>query len=156
MIELRPAHASELRELSALCLASKAVWGYDDGFLEACRDELTLTGDDLAKTEIVVASEDGVLLGVAQIESKGGTADLIKLFVAPDHMGRGLGRKLMAWCIEIARCRGADILTIEADPDAAPFYARMGAKNAGTAPSGSIPGRMLPRMVLALNTENAA
>ena len=36
---------------------------------------------------------------------------------------------------------------IEADPDAAPFYRRMGAQDVGLAPSGSIPGRMLPKLV---------
>ena len=35
-------------------------------------------------------------------------------------------------------------LRIEADPEAVPFYQRMGAKITGSAPSGSIPGRRLP------------
>ena len=34
-----------------------------------------------------------------------------------------------------------------ADPDAAPFYVHMGAEPAGEAESGSIPGRLLPRLV---------
>jgi hypothetical protein len=42
---------------------------------------------------------------------------------------------------------GADRLLIEADLEAAPFYRRMGAHDYGLAPSGSIPGRMLPKLV---------
>lgn len=38
-------------------------------------------------------------------------------------------------------------LTVDADPDAAPFYRRMGARDDGQAASGSIPGRLLPRLV---------
>jgi hypothetical protein len=38
-------------------------------------------------------------------------------------------------------------MVIEADPDAAPFYRKMGAKHCGFAPSGSIPGRVLPKLV---------
>jgi hypothetical protein len=41
-------------------------------------------------------------------------------------------------------------MVIEADPGAAPFYERMGAHYAGLAPSQSIPGRMLPRMLVEL------
>ena len=41
-------------------------------------------------------------------------------------------------------------MTIEADPDAAPFYRRIGARDVGTAPSGSIPGRELPLLELVL------
>jgi hypothetical protein len=41
-------------------------------------------------------------------------------------------------------------MIIEADPDAASFYERMGARYAGFAPSQSIPGRMLPRMQMEL------
>ena len=37
-----------------------------------------------------------------------------------------------------------------ADPFAAPFYRRMGMADVGMAPSGSIPGRMLPRLAMPL------
>lgn len=42
---------------------------------------------------------------------------------------------------------GADELIIEADPDAAPFYKRMGAEDAGLVQSGSITGRLLPKLI---------
>jgi hypothetical protein len=52
------------------------------------------------------------------------------------------------------RCDEAALLTepfavtmmIEADPDAAGFYRLMGAADDGIAPSGSIRGRLLPRL----------
>ena len=37
-------------------------------------------------------------------------------------------------------------LTLNADPSAVPFYEHVGARIVGTSPSGSIPGRELPRM----------
>jgi hypothetical protein len=51
---------------------------------------------------------------------------------------------------------GARRVFIEADPDAAPFYRRMGARDAGLAPSGSIAGRMLPRLVFELCAATSA
>ena len=37
MLGLRPARPEEGAELIELCLRSKAVWGYDDAFMAACR-----------------------------------------------------------------------------------------------------------------------
>ena len=48
---------------------------------------------------------------------------------------------------------GAVRMIIEADPGAAPFYERMGARYAGFAPSKSIAGRMLPRMQMELEEQ---
>jgi hypothetical protein len=44
-------------------------------------------------------------------------------------------------------------MIIEADPDAAPFYRLMGARHTGFAPSQSIPGRMLPRLLMELEKD---
>ena len=44
-VELRPARRDEATALSALCMRSKAFWGYDHLFMEACRQEFTLTAE---------------------------------------------------------------------------------------------------------------
>jgi len=41
-------------------------------------------------------------------------------------------------------------VVLDADPGAEPFYARFGARRTGEVPSGSIEGRMLPRMAFVL------
>jgi hypothetical protein len=46
---------------------------------------------------------------------------------------------LQAWATDVAKKLGATRLTIEADPNAAPFYRGMGAYDVGQAPSGSVP-----------------
>lgn len=150
MLILRAARIDELEALTALCLRSKAVWGYGQAFMDACRSKLTLTALDLNETDVQVAERDGVLTGVAQISVDGAQADLEKLFVEPAVLRSGVGRALFEWAAAAARARGATSLIIDADPDAAPFYRRMGARDAGVAPSGSIPGRMLPRLKLNL------
>jgi GNAT superfamily N-acetyltransferase len=137
----------ELPALSALCFRSKAVWGYDDNFMEACRRELSIQPCDLRSTSIAVAEESGIVVGVAQIKVIGSEADLLKLFVEPTALRGGVGRALFAWATDLAISQGAHRLVIEADPDAAPFYRRMGAKDVGLAPSASILGRMLPKLV---------
>ena len=123
------------------------MWGYDNDFMEACRRELSIGPCDLRSTSVAVAEQDSRPVGVAQIKVNGGDAHLLKLFVEPTVMRSGIGRALFAWATDLAISQGAHRLLIEADPDAVPFYRRMGAQDVGLAPSGSIPGRMLPKLV---------
>ena len=132
--------------MTDLCHRSKAVWGYDAAFMAACRDELTFTHRDLIETCVQVAEDDGGIIGVVQVDIDGDDAKLEKLFIEPNRMHSGAGRELMNWAIATARAGGADRLTIDADPDAAGFYRRMGAQDIGTTPSVSIPNRRLPRL----------
>ena len=156
MIRLRNALQDELSSLSALCLRSKAHWGYDEAFITACRAELTLHPDDLQTTSMQVAERDAAVAGLAQVKVTGLDADLLKLFVEPALLGSGIGRLLFEWATAKARDLGATRMTIDADPGAARFYERMGAHHAGFAPSESIPGRMLPRMLMQLGRPERA
>lgn len=149
-LTIREPRQEELPTLSDLCFRSKAVWGYDAAFMEACRDELTLEPHELRSTSIALAEIDSNPVGLAQVKVVGKEAELLKLFVEPVALRKGIGRALLNWAIDIARVEGARRLTIDADPGAASFYRRMGACPAGEAPSNSIPGRMLPRLTIAL------
>lgn len=150
MLNLRPARASESKVLSELCLRSKAVWGYDDAFMTACREELALTPEKIAGSFVQVAELDGDIAGVVQVSMQGDNAELEALFVEPAIQRSGVGRALFDWAVRTARLQAAKALLIEADPGAAEFYRRMGARDTGTVPSGSIPGRFIPRLKLPL------
>jgi GNAT superfamily N-acetyltransferase len=150
MLQLRPARPDEAELLTELCLRSKAVWGYDEAFMRACRAELTLSVADLAASSLQVAVDGNEVAGLVQVVVEGEKADLAKLFIAPSTLRAGVGRQLFDWAVNNARERGARWLWIEADPGAAGFYRRMGAIDDGVARSGSIPGRYLPRLKLKL------
>ena len=149
-LTIRSPTIDELSGLSDLCFRSKAIWGYDEEFIEACRGELSFEPRDLDLTPIAVAEHDGKPIGVAQLRVVDGEADLLKLFVEPSALRTGTGKALLAWATDVAKKLGATRLTIEADPDAAPFYRKMGAYDVGQAPSGSVPGRMLPKLAMDL------
>lgn len=149
-IVIRQAQIGELASLGDLCLRSKAVWGYDQAFLDACRSELTFRPEELLSTCIAVAETECEIAGVVQIRVTDAEAELMKLFVEPARLRSGIGRLLMGWAVEQASSLGAVRLFVEADPDAAPFYRGLGACDVGTAASGSIPGRLLPKLALDL------
>lgn len=150
-LTVRGARAAEAAALTALCRRSKAHWGYDAAFMAMSAAGLTVSEDSITAGRVLVAeAHDGRVLGVAAVDPQGAIADLDLLFVDPPAMGRGAGRALFKASCALARDGGARALTILADPNAAPFYERMGARFVRNAPSDSIPGRELPFYVLVL------
>jgi GNAT superfamily N-acetyltransferase len=79
-------------------------------------------------------------------------AEVDMLFVAPEHIGAGVGAALFAALRAAAVAAGFSRLRIESDPNATGFYERQGAERVGEAPSVSIPGRTLPVLELDLTT----
>ncbi|OIJ64004.1 GNAT family N-acetyltransferase [Streptomyces mangrovisoli] len=144
-MSIRPARDGEAGFLSDLALRSKAHWGYDAEFLAACREELSLSGPELAGRRTAVAERDGRIVGFTTLEGEPPQGVLGMMFVDPDAIGQGVGRLLFTHVVETARALGFTRFTIDADPNAEPFYEAMGGVPAGRVPSGSIPGRTLTR-----------
>jgi len=145
MIAVRLAQAGEASSLTALCVRSKAHWGYDAEFMRLSKDAITVAEDDIAAGRVLVAVDAAnQAIGLVCVEPDGETAELGLMFVDPPAMGGGAGRMLFEAATRLARSLGAHRMTILADPNAAPFYERMGARFVRNAPSDAIPGRTLP------------
>lgn len=147
MISVRPACAEEAGLLTGICRRAKAHWGYDAAFMAASADALTITTAMIGRGRVLVAENtDGKVIGVATAEplAPTGTFDLGHMFVEPNAMGLGVGRKLFEAISALIAAEGAKKLVILADPHAEEFYRRIGAERVGDAPSDSIPGRRLP------------
>ena len=145
MVSIRSAQTGEGASLTALCVRSKAHWGYDAAFMAKSAAALSVSEADIAAGRVLVAVDGASrTIGVAGVVPQGGTADLDLMFVDPPAIGGGAGRMLFEAAASLARRLGARRLTILADPNAAAFYERMGARFLRNAPSDAIPGRMLP------------
>lgn len=152
-ISIRPARTEEAADLSALCIRSKAHWGYDAVFLKECETELSVTPERIARGRVLVAeNESGVLLGMAAAEpfDANGTFDLALLFIEPKAIRQRVGEQLFAAIAAHVAREGARTIRIEADPFAAGFYERLGARHIGEVPSATRAGRMLPLFEFAL------
>lgn len=151
---LREAHAGEYAALTALVLRSKASNGYDKAFMQAVEAELAITAAMVADGPFRVMEMNGRAVGTVQVTQQGGDWHLNRLFIDPDCQELGIGRRLLEWAMVEARRLGATELHIESDPNAEGFYLKAGAVRTGLAPSGSIPGRMIPLLILPLgNTD---
>jgi GNAT superfamily N-acetyltransferase len=145
-VRIRPAAGHEAKALTELAVRSKGHWGYDEAFLSACRNELTVNPSDCEGLRVMVAAEDDSVLGFYQLVGRSPTGELAALFVDPVAIGRGIGGQLLRHALERAHELGMCALVIDADPYAEPFYVRAGARRIGAVPSGSLKGRVLPQL----------
>lgn len=144
---IRKAKPSEAEALTELAMRSKAHWGYSDEFMQACREELTITSQQILNGEldVVVATQDEVVIGFYALTQLSSQAfELHALFVDPEHIGRGVGRALIQHAVDRVGSQGGTSLTIQGDPNAEKFYLAAGGGCVGFTESGSIPGRQLP------------
>ncbi len=151
---IRPATIDETDGLTRLAFNSKRHWGYDGEFMERCRSELTVRGDDVREGRVFVAvgAGDADVIGLYVLRDVGDVrAELDMLFVAPEHLDQGVGRALMAHAVALSRSWGRVTMRIESDPFAAAFYEREGAVLVGWERSAST-GRQLPIYELSLRS----
>ncbi|WP_328990949.1 GNAT family N-acetyltransferase [Kribbella sp. NBC_01245] len=142
---IRAARPDEAEVLSALAVRSKGHWGYDEAFLASCRVELAVRPEQCDGVHLQVAAAPD-LRGFYLLEP----GELSALFVDPAAIGQGVGSALLAHAVATARDLGWHELTIDSDPYAEPFYLHHGARRVDTTPSNSIPGRLLPQLLLRL------
>ncbi len=130
---LRPAEAQECGVLTALALRSKAYWGYESAFLQACRADLTVRPEDVAAGRVMVLVEEDTVLGLYALTQgeRPQEAGVPLFFVEPAAIGQGLGRAMWLNLVAKAQAAGYRRLKIESDPLALGFFRAMGATLAG-------------------------
>lgn len=147
---IRRARLDEAAALTALARRSKAHWGYPADLMEKFAPELVIDADRVGRHEVwVLQDRRDRVLGFHRA-APGDPAILEDLWVTPEAIGSGHGRRLWKHAVGVARASGADAMELDADPNAVPFYERMGARRIGETPSTVVPGRALPRMRIEL------
>ena len=137
-------------------MGSKAHWGYSPEFMESCREELKVSSNKISSPRYfyTVAEKHRRVIGFCALERLSASKfELEALFVEPDHIGSGVGRKLMTHAKSQALSLGGNSLSIGADPNAEKFYIAAGGTVTGKGESQSIPGRFLPTLTIDLTTE---
>ncbi|MGO0059269.1 GNAT family N-acetyltransferase [Brevibacillus fluminis] len=150
---IQKASLEQAHALTELTFRSKAHWGYSDSFMEACREDLTITPAYLSAACVYVAMDGETAVGYYALETDEQderAATLSYLFVDPQTIGKGLGRALWSHMRTTAEQLGIRTVTIHSDPFAEPFYLAMGAVRIGETPSTTIPGRILPLLQFVL------
>lgn len=115
---------------AAWSIRSEAIRHACNGFYADDLLELWTAGDmpdgfvEFVVRQFYVAMADGIVAGTGSINLEDGKLDGI--FVRPDMMGNGIGKRIVAFCEELGRRAGLTSLRLEATLNAAPFYRRCG------------------------------
>lgn len=154
---LRPAYLVECEILDDICFRSKAHWGYDAAFMESVRGQIRVNAEAVQAGRVWVAVDgDDRPCGVVEVDPlDGSAADITLLFVDPAHLRKGIGRALYEKALDLAGRLGVRELLIDSDPQAAAFYASMGATRIGAEPTG-YQGRLLPKFSVAIGGKEDA
>src|SRR4051812_22596676 len=145
---IRPAHVSERDALERLQRRSSAHGPMYRAQLAAHPDAIKLPTEQITAGLVRVAQQsDGVVGFAVLLERFGDACELDGLFVEPDRMCSGVGRRLVEDAKRIARERGATRVDVVANPQAVAFYEAVGFEPAGQAATRFGPA---PRMSLAV------
>ena len=150
-MQIRRAVPEETTALSQIAFAAKAHWGYPKRWLELWKPQLTFGPEYFEQNESWVAETNRVPVAFYTLQEKDGNAWLENLFVSPELIGKGVGKKLFLHAVELSRRRNYLTLQLESDPNAVGFYEKMGMYKIGEQHS-EVDGqpRLLPIMEIKL------
>jgi GNAT superfamily N-acetyltransferase len=144
VIAIRRARPADAGRLTEIAMEAKASWGYSASFMARCRAALAIDAAMVRGRAFFLAEGASGILGFYGFESEPDGIGLSHMFVLPAASRHGVGRRLWDHAVGQARRLGATALIAVSDPNAAGFYARMGAEAAGSRPSEIDPARPLP------------
>ena len=125
-VSIRAAVAADLRPLRDVFRRASLANAGDAQAYAAHPEILVWPADSLAAGRTRVAVVADRVVGFASTVPAGDTLELDDLFVDPDWMGRGIGRRLVVDAVDRARDDGVDTMTVVANPHALEFYLRIG------------------------------
>jgi GNAT superfamily N-acetyltransferase len=143
-LTIRPAIPAERRTLEALqWRASLGNEGDRDALLRH-PDAIDLPLEQIAAGGVFVLEQDGAIVGFSAILPRDdGDTDVDALFVEPGTQRRGVGRKLIDHCAEMARSMGSNALHVVGNIHAKQFYLSCGFTIVGTFETRFGPGLLM-------------
>ena len=150
-LQIRRAFPHEADILSQIAFSAKAHWGYPQRWLEIWKPQLTFSAEYLEQHESWVAEKEELPIAFYVLQEKEKSAWIEDLWVSPEFIGAGIGKRLFLHAAELSRQRGYKTLQLESDPNAVGFYKKMGMVQIGERHSevGNEP-RILPIMEMKL------
>lgn len=146
-VTIRRSSPEEAETLTTIALEAKRYWGYPEHWIKHWESDLTISPDFIRDNQVYVAEADGEIRGFYALCVSGDKAELEHMWVTPACIGTGVGKELFLDAMERAAALDVRDVELSADPNAAGFYERMGAKQIGEVDS-AIDGqiRKLPRL----------
>ena len=150
-LQIRRVKPEQADVLTRIALAAKRHWGYPERWMEIWKPQLTFSPEYFEENESWVAEINNAPVAFSTLLEKDGSAWIENLWVSPECIGKGVGKSLFSYALDLSRQRGCKSLRLEADPNAVGFYEKMGMRKTGKRVS-EVEGqpRILPIMELEL------
>jgi len=135
-METRSARESDLGTIEAVVRAAAMVWDEDRPFLEAHPDAIEVPVELVKRGQVRVAVQSEAVVGFSSyVISDATTWEVEDLFVRPDLMRQGIGRRLVDDMVASAVRAGCNRLEVTANPQALGFYEKLGFVAVGVVPT---------------------
>ncbi|MEJ0005895.1 MAG: GNAT family N-acetyltransferase [Steroidobacteraceae bacterium] len=132
---------ASLPSVNSLIASSKAHWTWPIDYLERALVLHVLNADYLRKNDAFnVLGLRNELVGFFSLLVSDGRIMLDNLWVIPDQIGHGVGRRACQYVFELARERGQKEVWVLPDPPAEGFYLRLGFTDTGERVQSRVPG----------------
>ena len=140
----RLAQTDDLEILNSISVRSKNHWNYPESWMEQWKDDLILDDQKLKEQNVLLVEIDKKIIGFCSVVENIENCEVLHLWVIPEHIGKGIGKKLLAETIKRFVYHAKPII-VEADPNAEPFYQSQGFTTFDKVES-FLKGRFLPVM----------
>jgi GNAT superfamily N-acetyltransferase len=140
---IRIIHARErsLAEINELIARSKAHWSWPQGYLEMALPLHTITPEYLqSNLSFEVLDTHNKLIAFVSIVVGSARVVLDNLWVTPELIGKGIGRRACEHVFRLARQREWTELWVTPDPPAERFYVKAGFSDTGERVPSRVPG----------------
>jgi GNAT superfamily N-acetyltransferase len=127
---IRPAAQQDIESINRVIAASKAYWQYSDDYLREAIPLIQISDEWINRHKGWVIENDSIegFMGVIA-ESDGWLLE--HLWIHPNAIRSGLGRKALDFLFQIARNNGVQRMRLLPDPPAEEFYRKHGAIYSG-------------------------
>jgi len=130
-MKIQKANPDDAEKLTQIAMAAKRHWNYPERWMLLWKDALTITPEFIVENEVYALTEKGEIIGFYALAAHDDAAKLEHLWVNPQNIDSGIGRKLFAHALERASSLNVKMMTIDSDPNAEAFYKKMGAQRVG-------------------------
>ena len=125
-MKIRKAQPEEATTLTRIALDAKRHWGYPEHWINHWESDLTISPEFIANNQVYVAEQAGDIQGFYALCINHAKAELEHMWVAPAHIGTGIGKELFLDAMEKAATLDVREIEIHSDPNAEGFYEKNG------------------------------
>ncbi|MEP6922797.1 MAG: GNAT family N-acetyltransferase, partial [bacterium] len=99
-MKIRAATIQEAPALTEIAHDAKRHWGYPEHWIQHWQADLTISPEFIGNNHVYVAEDGGELTGFYALIVRDNKAELEHMWVAPKHIGKGVGKELFLNAME--------------------------------------------------------